>query len=86
MCGIKRAYGEETTMYKLLYQGEKYGIQGSQYDVLPKNDTFSFTRENLKFDDSHNITISRECTTVYEMDGKVAVMVEGGRTGKNGEI
>lgn len=73
--GTEKTYGEENTQHKPLYQwGEDDDLQwGSQYAILPKYDTFSFTREGSEFDDAHNITITWWAATVSDKDGKAAI-------------
>lgn len=79
--GTEKTYGEDKTQHKPLYQdesGNEFDF-GSQYAILPKNDTFSFAREGSEFDDSHNITITWWAATVGDADGKAALMLEGAR-------
>lgn len=76
--GTEKTYGEENTQHKPLSQGGEFDF-GTQYAILPKTDTFTFERNGSEFDDSHNITITWWAATVYDVDGKPDLMLEGTR-------
>jgi len=84
LLGTEKTYGENSTRYGELLKWED-GVD-ARYAIIPKNDTFSFTKGSSNVDSSHNVTVSWECPNSFDENGQVGLFWESGMTAKTDKL
>lgn len=81
--GTEKAYGEENTQHKPLYNSTANAASfGTQYAILPKSDTFSFTKEFSGIEEEHDVTIEWQTPYVMVLEGLPSLSWDENRVAK----